>query len=145
MNSKRTKITVDILMTVFLVLSFIRWDGAGGAVYHIVVGTLCALFLVLHISIHRRWIQATTKSCLAGKLNKALRGKYVIDILLLAVWSISIVTGIIAIAPFFSEADSAFGWGRLHGITARIGLALIVVHVIQHIRQIKSYLAVAKR
>ena len=134
MNNKRAKIIVDILMTVFLILSFARWDGVGGATYHIVVGSACAFFFALHIFIHRKWIKAVTKSCIVGKLSKALKGKYIIDMLLLMVWSISIVAGFLAISPFFSEVDGTSGIGRLHGITARIGLGLVVIHVIQHMK-----------
>lgn len=143
-NSRRTKIIVDILMTVFLILSFIRWDGVDGAIYHIVVGSACALFFAVHIFIHRKWIKAVTKSCFAGKLSKTLRGKYIVDILLLVVWGISIITGFFAIAPFFNDMSGS-GIGRLHGITARIGLGLVVVHIVQHIPQIKSYIGVGKR
>jgi hypothetical protein len=143
-NSKRTKIIVDILMTIFLILSFIRWDGIGGAIYHIVVGSACTLFFAVHIFIHRKWIKAVTKSCLRGKLSKALRGKYIIDILLLVVWSISIIAGFLAIVPFFYDM-SGTGIGRFHGITARIGIGLIVIHVIQHIPHIKSYLSVVSK
>jgi len=145
MNSRRTKIIVDILMTIFLILSFIRWDGVDGAIYHFVVGSACALFFSVHVFIHKKWIKATIKSCFTGKLSKALRGKFAIDILLLVVWSISIITGFIAIIPFFNGQESGFGWGSLHGITARIGLVLIIIHIIQHIPQIKSYLGIKKR
>jgi len=144
MNSKRTKIIVDILMTVFLILSFIRWDGTDGAIYHIVVGSACALFFAVHIFIHRKWIKAVTKSCFARKLNKTLKGKYIIDMLLLVVWGVSIITGFLAIAPFFNEMSGS-GIGRLHGVTARIGLSLIAIHIIQHIPQIKSYIGIGKR
>ena len=145
MNSRRTKIIVDILMTIFLILSFIRWEGVDGAIYHIVVGSACTLFFSIHVFIHRKWIKATVKSCFTGKLNKALRGKFAVDILLLLVWSISIITGFIAIFPFFDEREGGFGWGSFHGITARIGLVLIIIHIIQHIPQIKSYLGIKKR
>ncbi|MCL2361580.1 MAG: hypothetical protein FWC73_07195 [Defluviitaleaceae bacterium] len=145
MNKKPTKIIVDIIMTIFLILSFVRWDGTGGAIYHIIVGSACALFFSIHICIHRKWIAATTKSCFAGKLKKAVQGKYIIDIILLVVWGISIITGFIALGPFFNEAADDFAWGRLHGITARVGLVLIIIHVIQHIPQIKSYLGIKKR
>ncbi|MCL2379160.1 MAG: hypothetical protein FWC77_08575 [Defluviitaleaceae bacterium] len=144
LNSRRTKIIVDILMMVFLILSFIRWSDVGGAIYHITVGSACALFFVIHIFIHRKWIVAVTKSCFAGKLNKALRWKYIVDMLLLIVWGVSIVTGFLAIAPFFNDMSGS-GIGRLHGITARVGLVLIIIHVIQHIPQIKSYLGIGKR
>ena len=144
MNSKRTKIVVDILMTVFLILSFVRWEGTGGAVYHFVVGSACALFFAIHIFIHRKWIVAVTKSCVAGKMKKALLGKYVINMLLLVVWGISIITGFFAIGPFFSGVGGS-GIGRLHGIAARVGLVLVIVHIIQHIPQIKSYIGLGKR
>ena len=145
MNSRNTKIIVDILMTVFLILSFIRWEGMDGFVYHAIVGIACAFFFAVHIFIHRKWIKAVTKSCFAGKLNKALRWKYIIDMLLLVVWSVSIVTGFIAIVPFLGETENTFAWGRLHGATARIGLLLIIIHVIQHLPQIKSYLGMKKQ
>ena len=145
MRNRRTKIIVNILMTNFLILSFIRWDGMGGVIYHIVVGSACALFFSAHIFIYKKWIKATTKSCFADKLSKALKGKYIIDILLLVVWSISIVTGFIAVVPFFRESVSGFVQGRLNGLTARIGLVLIIIHVVQHIPQIKSYFGFKRR
>jgi len=132
-------------MTIFLILSFIRWDGVSGAIYHIVVGSACALFFSIHVYIHRKWIKATIKSCFAGKLSKALRGKFAVDILLILFWSISIITGFIAIVPFFNEREDGFRWGSFHGVTARIGLVFIIIHIIQHIPQIKSYLGVKKR
>jgi len=145
MNSKHTKIIVDILMTIFLILSFVRWDGTGGAVYHITVGSICAVLFAIHIFIHRKWIKAVTKSCFARKISKNLQWIYIVNILLMVVWAVSIVTGIIAMAPFFGEIEEAFPWGRLHGVAARIGLALIIIHIIQHIPQIKSYMGIKKK
>ena len=143
MNSKSTKITVDILMSVFLVLSFVRWHDSNFA-FHAVVGVACTLLFATHIFIHRKWLKAVTSSCFAGKLNKALKWKYLVDVLLLAFWGASIVTGFVAVVPFLGEADGGL-WGRIHGVTARIGLGLIVIHVIQHLPQIKSYFQVGRR
>ena len=143
MNSRRTKIIVDILMVIFLILSFVRWEASNFA-FHAIVGIGCTLFFSMHIFIHRKWIKAVTKSCFAGKLNPKLKWQYVIDMLLLGFWGVSIVTGFVAIVPFFSETGGVF-WGRLHGVTARVGLVLLVVHVIQHLPQIKSYLGMKKR
>ena len=42
-NSRNTKIIVDIFMTIFLILSFVRWSGDSGFVFHAIVGTACAL------------------------------------------------------------------------------------------------------
>ena len=55
-SGRATKIVVDIFMTLFLVLSFIRWDGGSGFVFHAIVGTACAIFFTIHIFIHRKWL-----------------------------------------------------------------------------------------
>jgi len=143
MNNKNTKVLVDLLMTIFLILSFVRWEAANFA-FHAIVGIGCTLFFALHILIHRKWIASVTKSCLAGKLNPSIKWKYIVNMLLLAFWAISIVTGFLAIIPFSDEAGGRSLWGGLHGITARIGLLLVVVHAIQHWPQIRSYLGIRK-
>jgi len=141
MKSKTTKITVDISMTVFLVLSFIRWEDSNFN-FHAIVGTVCALFFAMHACIHWKWIKATTKSLINGKLNKALRGKYAIDALLLIVWSIAVVTGFLAVGYFSFAVDGMRIFSRIHAITSRIGLVLAIIHIIQHIPQIKSYIGI---
>jgi len=122
----------------------VRWEAANFS-FHAIVGIGCTLFFAMHIFIHRKWIKAVTKSCFAEKCNKSLRGKYIIDMSLLVVWGASLVTGFIAVAPFLGEAGGGSIWGSVHGITARIGLALIIIHIIQHVPQIKSYLGMKKR
>ena len=139
-SSRWAKIVVDIFMTLFLVLSFIRWDGNRGFVFHAIVGTACTLFFTIHICIHRKWLKAVTKSLLDGKMNQALKWKYVIDVLLLAVWGVSIATGFLAIGYFVGGIETMYVFSRLHAVTARIGLGLVVIHVFQHIPQIKSYI-----
>ena len=143
-NSKAAKITVDIFMTIFLILSFVRWEGSG-FLFHAVVGVGCVLFFGLHVFIHKKWITSVTKSFLKGKLNKALRGKYFINILLLIVWGIAIVTGFLAIGYFSAGIEGMAVFSRLHAVSPRIGLPLIAIHIYQHLPQIKSYFGVKGR
>ena len=144
MNSRRAKIIVDILMTIFLILSFVRWEASSFA-FHAIVGTACKLFFILHICIHRKWIAALTKSCFTGKLNKSLKWKYIVNMLLLAIWTVAILTGFIAVVPFWDGVVGVSIWGRIHGLTARIGLVLILVHAVQHWPQIRSYFGMKKK
>jgi len=143
-NNRATKIIIDILMTIFLVLSFVRWEGSNFA-FHAIVGTGCALFFSLHVLIHRKWLVAVTRTFLNGKLNKILKWKYVINVLLLVVWGIAIATGFLAIGYFSFEINGMAGFSRLHAATSRIGLMLVVIHVFQHLPQIKSYFGLNKR
>jgi hypothetical protein len=132
-----SKILVDICMTIFLILSFIRWEADG--TFHFIAGSMCALLFAVHILIHRKWLSAVTKSCLAGKLKKKLRWRYAANILLLVVWGIAIVSGFLAIGYFAAEIESMYVFSRLHAVTTRVGLAFVLIHVIQHRAQIASY------
>ena len=138
-NTKNTKIVVDIFMTIFLGLSFIRWEDPY-FIFHAMVGLLCALFFALHLTIHWKWLKAVTKSLFAKNLNKALKGKYIIDILLLVVWVVAIFAGILAIGDFLFEIEEMAVFGRIHGVATRVGLGLVVVHGVQHVPQIRGYL-----
>jgi hypothetical protein len=140
-SSKGAKITVDIFMVFFLTLSFIRWDG--GPAFHFIVGTACTLFFAIHIFIHREWLRIVTKSYFAGKLNHKVKGKYTINVLLLVVWGIAILTGFLAVGPYMIGIEGSI-LGKLHGATARLGLLLVVIHIFQHIPQIKSYIGIKK-
>jgi hypothetical protein len=137
MKNKKIKIMVDVFMVIFLGLSFVRWEG--GPIFHFTVGIICVLFFMTHVYIHRKWLKTVTESFLAGRTtNKTIKRKYVINILLLTVWSITILTGIFAIGPYMSGIEKSV-FGRLHGVFARLGLLLVVFHVIQHRTQIISY------
>ena len=138
-NSRTTKIIVDIGMTIFLILSFVRWEDSN-FIFHAIVGTGCTLFFTLHVCIHWKWLKSVTKSFLGGKLNAALRGKYVVNILLLAIWGIAIATGFLAIGYFSFGIEGMAVFSSLHAVTSRIGLVLVIIHAFQHLPQIKSYL-----
>ena len=143
-NNRTSKIVVDIFMTVFMILSFVRWEDSN-FLFHAIVGTVCALCFALHILIHWKWLKAVTKSFLEGKLSKSLSWKYLIDMLLLVFWSIAIATGFIAIGYFSFEIKNMAVFSGIHGITSRIGLVLVLIHVWQHIPQIKSYMGIKTR
>jgi len=142
-NSKRTKIVVDICMAIFLVFSFVRWEG--DPTFHLIVGTICTLFFATHIFIHRKWLKAVTKSYRSKQINPALIGKYRIDILLLAVWGICIGTGFLALGAFIGGIEWMFLFSRIHGLSARLALILTLIHIIQHRTQIMSYLKLKKK
>ena len=144
-NSRNTKIIVDIFMTIFMILSFVRWTGDSGFIFHAIVGTACTIFFTLHVCIHRKWIKAVTKSVFDGKLNQNVKWKYIINMLLLVVWGIAIATGFLAIGYFTAGIEGMAIFSGLHALTSRVGLGLVVVHVFQHLPQIKSYIGIENR
>ena len=144
-NSRKAKITVDIFMTIFLTLSFIRWSGDGGFIFHAVVGSAFILLVAAHLFLNRRWIAAVTKSVIARKANKKTKRLYIVDMILIVVWGIAIITGFLAIPSFVNDVESFYVVGRIHAISSRIGAVIILIHIYQHLGHIRSYIGLKKR
>ena len=132
---KAVKIIVDIFMLGFIILSVVRWDG--DPTFHIVVGSGCALFFIIHFLLNIKPFTTMTKKF--KKLNTKIKLQYIIDLLLIIVWSIAIITGFIAIPFYINETEAIIKIGRVHGIFARVGCGLSIVHIFQHLKQIHSY------
>jgi len=130
---KTVKIIVDIFMLVFIILSVVRWDE--DPTFHIIAGSGCALVFVIHFLVNIKPFATMTKKC--RKLNAKIKQQYIVDLLLIIVWCVAIITGFIAI-PFYLDDETIYRIGRVHGIFARVGCGLVVIHIFQHLKQIRS-------
>ena len=145
MNTKKCKITVDIFMTIFVVLSFVRWSGDSGFIFHAIVGSIFALLVILHLFLNRKWVVSVTKSVIAKKANRKTKQLYIVDIILMVVWGIAIITGFLAIPSFVNDTESFYVFSRIHAVSSRIGAVIILVHIYQHLGHIRSYLGLKKK
>jgi len=145
MNTRKTKITVDIFMTLFVILSFVRWCGDGGFIFHAVVSSVFTLLVALHLFLNRKWVVSVTKSIIARKANSKTKQLYFVDIILMTVWGIAIITGFLAIPSFLNENESFHVFSRIHSVSSRIGAVVILVHIYQHLGHIRSYLGLKKK
>jgi len=129
---KTAKIIVDVFMLFFIILSVIRWDG--DPTFHIAVGVGCSLFFLIHLSLNLKPFLAMTRKL--RKLKIIIKLQYIVDVLLIIVWITVIITGFIAIPFYIGDIGRI---GRLHGVFARVGCGLSVIHLLQHLKQIISY------
>ena len=136
---KITKITVDVLMLLFVALSLIRQRG--DPTFHIVVGSIFAVLFITHFILNAKTFISMSKKL--GTLKKSMTLQYGVDVVLLLIWNVVVITGII-IALNVNTDSSIRGISRLHGVLGRIGSGFILIHIIQHIKQIKSYFKVKK-
>ena len=143
MSNRSVKIIVDIFMTIFLVLSFIRWD-AGNFAFHAIVGIVFSLLVILHLYLNRKWVVSAANSIKAGKASAKIKRLFIIDMILIIVWGIAIVTGFLAIPSFVFGIESFYVFGRLHAVSSRLGAGIVVIHIFQHLGQIRSYLGLKK-
>ena len=144
MNTRKTKIIVDLLMVIFVLLSFVRWNGNNGLLFHGIVGTIFSLLVVLHLFLNRKWLVAVTKNIKAKKANRKTQLTYLVDVLLILVWGIAIITGYLAIPAFVHGNESFEIFSRIHGVFSRIGAGIILIHILQHLGHIRSYLGIKK-
>ena len=145
MNNRKAKITVDIFMTIFVVLSFVRWDGDGGFIFHAIVGSVFTLLVAAHLYLNRKWIVSVTKSIIAKKTNSKTKQLYIVDMILMVVWGIAIITGFLAIPSFVNNIESFYVFSRIHAVSSRIGAVVILVHIYQHLGHIRSYMGLKKK
>jgi len=136
---KITKTTIDILMLIFVALSLIRQRG--DPTFHIIVGSIFVALFITHFILNAKTFISMSKKL--GKLKTSMKLQYGVDIVLILIWSIVVISGII-ITLNLSTDSSIRGISRLHGMLGRIGCGFILIHIIQHIKQIKSYFKVKK-
>ena len=145
MNNRKIKIAVDIFMTIFVVLSFVRWSGNDGFIFHAVVGSVFTLLVALHLFLNRKWIVSVTKSIIAKKANSKTKQLYIVDMILIVVWGVAIVTGFLAIPSLVNEIESFYVFSRIHSVSSRIGAVIILIHIYQHLGHIRSYMGLKKK
>ena len=132
---KPVKIIVNIAMLVFVALSLIRWSG--DPTFHVVIGSLLTVLFITHFSINIKPFVAMTKKL--GKLNVKMKLQYAVDVILLVLWSVVVLTGITATITYLNTDFTTQGTGRLHGMLGRISCGFILIHTLQHIKQIRLY------
>ena len=145
MNNRKNKIIVDILMTIFVVLSFVRWEDESGFIFHAIVGSVFALLAAAHLCLNRKWIASVTKSIIANKANKKIKQLYIADMILMVIWGTAVITGFLAIPSFVNDIESFYVFGRIHAVSSRIGAGVILIHIFQHTGQIRSYMGLKKK
>jgi len=139
-NIKPVKIIVDISMLVFMILSLLRWEG--DPTFHITVGSIFSILFIVHFILNfRPFLKMAEKF---GKLRIQIKLQYVVDVLLIMIWTIVLVAGIFAAFHYLNTVSLSHGLGRFHGVLGRIGCGFIGIHLIQHIKHIRSYFKIKK-
>ena len=140
MTNRRTKILVDILLLIFIILSFVRWDGTNGFIFHATVGSVFVILVLLHLWLNRNWIYAVFTAIREKRANKKMKQLFIVNLCLIVTWDIVIISGFLAIPSFIYDIESFHIFSRIHAVSSRIGAILLVVHISQHIAHIRGYL-----
>jgi len=137
MKAKNLKIAIDILLLLSFILSLFGWKDNLNK--HIISGAAFAMAASIHFCLNRKWLPSIAKTFKAGKLSRKIKYQYYIDLLLLVVWSFTILSGFLTIGFAVMKIEGLFGFSRFHNISSKFGYFLIIIHVFQHRKQIGSY------
>jgi len=144
-KNRKIKITIDILLTVFFVLSYGVYAGMTIPL-HMVIGIVATILSFTHVWIHRRRFLPIFRLSTVKKLNAKARWQYGMSLILTITWSICIITGVLigfpAILYNLAGTTDLFMFLAAHILTAFFSIILVIVHIIQHRRRIVSYFSI---
>ena len=138
-------LTFKFILNIFLFITFLflmdEWSFLG-ITFHEIAGLVICLFYILHKALNWQFIKETT-SRLFGRIPGRSRFNYIIDVLLLAGFTLIIISGMgIAKTIDFSwlgfTKDNFIIWRFMHTSVSMIVLMLVGVHVGIHWSWVKA-------
>lgn len=134
---KRNALVVNlIVLVVYLVVANPALTGIS---VHEWLGIAAFVVFVAHAAQHGDWVAETARTAFA-RPSLGRTGHFVLDALIVVAFMTCTVSGVLvsgAVLPALGlYADGFFFWDPLHAASAKVLLALLVVHVVAHWRWI---------
>ena len=134
---KRNVLVVDlVVLAVYLIAANPALTGID---VHEWLGIAAFVVFVAHAAQHGDWVVETARTAFA-RPSLGRTGHFVLDALIVVAFMTCTVSGVLvsgAVLPALGlYADGFFFWDPLHAASAKVLLALLVVHVVVHWRWI---------
>ncbi len=128
-----------VCVLVYLVVANPSWTGIG---LHEWLSLGVFVLLFVHVLFHMDWVFKTTKAAFT-KPSWATTGNWVLNLLLLLVLTLATISGLLISGDVLPSlglyADGYYFWDPLHAFSAKLLLALLIVHVVVHWKWITSF------
>lgn len=139
MDAKKN-IAIDMVaLAVYLVVANPAITGIG---LHEWLGLGLLVVFLVHCALHYDWIIEVLRG-IAKNPTHARQGNLVLDLFIVIVFAVVTVSGVLvsgAVLPTFGlYADGYYFWDPLHAISAKVLLALLLVHVAVHWKWLLSF------
>ena len=123
---------LTILLDLILLSGVILLPITAGGELHSILGFIFTIFLTIHIILKRKWLVGIGRKIRV--VNSKQKQKYIIAILMLKVWYVSIM------AAIFSAFTYETWPLQVHTNFVMLGVILTVIHLYQNFGKIKSLL-----
>ncbi len=136
----RINLVMDIIcVVIYLVVANPSWTGIG---VHEWLGLGIFVLLFVHVLFHMDWVFSTTKRAFT-KPSWATTGNWILGVLLLITLMLCIISGLFisgdVLQTFGYYATGYYFWDPLHAFSAKLLLALLIVHIVVHWKWIISF------
>lgn len=132
MDAKRNLIVDALALLVYLVVANPLFTGIG---VHEWIGLGLLVVFFVHCALHTDWVVDAIHSTFSSP-SWTKTGNLALDALILAAFMVVTVSGLMvsgAVLPTFGlYAEGYYFWDPLHAISAKVLLALLLVHVVVH-------------
>lgn len=137
MKKNFIKITLDIIMTILLVLMYSKV--VISLQFHEIGGLIVFGLFIIHILINWKWVVSVSKRLFDKNLPAKTKLGYVLDVLLLICMTFIIISGILISKILFPGIFNVdFIWMKLHYFAAAIAIVIVGIHVGLHWTFIKG-------
>ena len=140
MNVKRILIIDAIVLVAYFIAANPAITGLG---VHEWVSLGIVVLFIIHVAQHYDWVIEAFKSARKNP-SPAQTGRLALDILLVITFMACTISGIMVsrfILPLFGfVAPGYFFWNPIHSMSAKVLLALLVIHIVVNVGRIGSYL-----
>lgn len=132
----KKKIIIDIVMFIMMVL--LMYLSFTGVAIHEIIGIGVFILFFIHKALNFKWIKAITKNIINGNvINKTIKLRYVLDILLLIDILLITISGVfISQVLFINLFSISFNWSDFHHFFSTFGFLLILIHILLHYKEI---------
>ena len=129
----RRNLVVDFAaLAVCVVVMNPAWSGVG---FHEWIGLAFFAAILVHCVLHVDWT-ADAISGIARRTSTARLGSFALAVLLVVSSAVAMVSGILisgAVLPALGlYVDGYYFWDPLHAISAKVFLAVLIIHVVAH-------------
>jgi len=144
MEAKRMfRIAVDVAMFALLIATLVTMRG--NLLVHTILGFVLVAFMCVHIYLTWNWIKGITLRF--KKVKPKIKRQYLLNVMLVIAWDITIVTGIVLFGLVLNGAGPLeFAvLRRIHGVAGVIATVITVLHIFQHRKRLFTLLKIKKR
>ena len=139
MKKNATKIILDIIMTLLLVMLYN--SHIFNVSFHEIAGLFIILLFIIHCVFNKKWIAAVSKKILTKTLPTKTKISYIIVFLLVVGFVLIIVSGILCSQVLFPAPNAHESpWRIVHIFTSAITLILVGIHLGLHWGFVKNML-----